>query len=68
MVFEVLSEFAKAIEEKHGCKLNTRKCKIYNINEGMCQQAREEGWIPTELEQVKEGTLVDDTGNIIRGI
>jgi hypothetical protein len=37
VVFELLSEFAKAIEEKHGWKLNTKKCKMYRINEGMCQ-------------------------------
>jgi len=43
VVFEVLSDFAKAIEEKHGCRLSTRKCKMYNINEGMCHQAKEEG-------------------------
>ena len=42
VVLEVLSEFARAIDEKHGCKLNTRKCKMYIVNEGMCQQAREE--------------------------
>ncbi len=41
VVFEVLKEFAEAIREEHGCRLNTRKCKMYNINEGMCQQAKE---------------------------
>ena len=48
--------------------MNTRKCKMYNINQGMCQQAREEGWIPTELKQLEEGTLVDDKGDKVRGI
>ena len=41
---------------------------MYSINEDMCQRARQEGWIPTELEQIEEGILVDETRNILRGI
>ena len=36
VVFEVLSEFAMAIEGKQGCKLNAKKCNMYSINEDMC--------------------------------
>jgi hypothetical protein len=43
VVFDVLAEFAEALREEHGCRLNTRKCKMYIINEGTCQQAKEEG-------------------------
>ena len=68
MVFEVLAKIAKALEEEHGCRLNTRKCKMYNINEGVCQQAKEAGWIPTELEHLEEGTMVDETGINMREI
>ena len=66
--FEVLAKFAKALEEEHGCRLNTTNSKMYNINEGVCQQAKEEGWILTELEHLEEGTMVDDTRNNMRGI
>ena len=48
VVFEVLAKFAKALRVEQGCRLNTRKRKMYNINEGVCQQAKEQGWIPTE--------------------
>jgi hypothetical protein len=68
VVFEVLAEFAKALEEEHGCMLNTMKCKMYSINEGVCQQAKEEEWIPTELEYLEEGTMVDETRINMRGI
>jgi hypothetical protein len=41
---------------------------MHNMNEEMCRQAKEEGWIPMELEQLEEGTLVDEKGNKVRGI
>ena len=68
VVFEVLTKFVEALREEHGCRLNTRKCKMYIINERMFQQAKEEGWIPTESVHLEEGTLVDETGNNLRGI
>ena len=68
VVFEVLAEFAKALKDEHDCTLNTRKCKMYSINEGVCQRAMEEGWIPTDLEHLQEETMVDESGNNVRGV
>ena len=68
VVFQVLRDFAQEIKEEHGCMLNTRKCKMYTGNEGICQRAKEEGWIPTELELLEEGSIVDDLGIRRRGI
>jgi len=69
MVFEVLAKFVEAmIREEHGCSLNTRKCRMHIINEGVCQQAKEKGWTPTQLEHLEEGTFVDETGTNFRGI
>ena len=41
---------------------------MYIINEGVCLQAKEKGWIPTEQEHMEEGTMVDETGTSLRGI
>jgi hypothetical protein len=41
---------------------------MYNIIEGMCQHAKEEGWIPTELEHLEEGSMGDETGTRRRGV
>jgi hypothetical protein len=30
VVFEMLTKFAEALREEHGCRLNTRKCKMYS--------------------------------------
>jgi hypothetical protein len=68
IIFDVLAKFAEGIERDHGCALNTRKCKMYSRTEGACEEARREGFIPAVLEHIQEGTYVNETGDIFRGI
>jgi hypothetical protein len=35
VIFVVLAEFAEGIQGDHGCMLNKRKCRIYNMTEGV---------------------------------
>ena len=49
VVFQVLEEFAAGIRDEHGCELNTRKCKMYIIEEDRCCEAGREGHIPDIL-------------------
>ncbi len=68
VVFEVLAGFAKGIREKCGCELNVTKCKMYNMEEGACEEARRTGCIPEMLSHLEEGTRVNESGHILRGM
>ncbi len=68
MIFEVLAEFAEGIHQKHGCTLNTRKCRMYILTEGVCEEAKREGYIPREIEHIEEGAYVNDSGEVLRGV
>jgi hypothetical protein len=68
VVFQVLKEFVIGIKEEHGCELNTRKCKMYNIKEGRCMAARREGHIPLSMQHVEEGIYVNELGERLKGI
>jgi len=62
IVFQVLEEFAEGIKEDHGCELNPRKCKMYNMEGDICDRARRDGYIPMSLQHVEEGAFVNETG------
>ena len=49
VVFQVLEEFATGIKEDHGCELNTRKCKMFNMEADKYMEARRDGHIPQSL-------------------
>jgi len=68
IIFEVLAEFAEGIERDHGCALNARKCKMHSWTEGACAAARREGHIPAAMEHIQEGTDVNESGEILRGL
>ncbi len=65
VIFEVLAVFAEGIQQDHGCTLNMRKCKMYSLTKGVCEEARREGYIPKEVEHVDDGTYVDESGEIL---
>ena len=68
VVFKVLEEFAVGIRDDHGCHLNARKCKMYNMEEGRCEEARRAGHIPESLQHVQEGVYVNESGERLKGI
>ncbi len=68
VVFDLLSEFAAGLKAECGCELNINKCKMYNMEKGACERARRRGLIPEELQHLHEGTFVNESGHILRGI
>jgi len=68
IVFQVLEEFAEGIKEDHGCELNTRKCKMYSMEDDRCDEARREGHIPVSMQHIEEGTCVNESGDRLKGI
>jgi hypothetical protein len=68
VVFQVLEEFAEGIRDEHGCELNTRKCKMYSMEEDKCKEARREGHIPDSLQHIEEGIYINESGDAVRGI
>ena len=56
------------IKEDHGCELNTRKCKMYSMEENICSEARREGHIPESLQHIEEGIYVNKSGDRLEGI
>ena len=41
---------------------------MYNRTEGACEEARREGYIPTEVEHIQEEAYVNEPGEILRGL
>ena len=68
IVFHVLGEFAEGIKLDHGCELNTRKSKMYNMGDDRCSEARREGHIPDSMQHIEEGIYVNESGETLRGI
>jgi hypothetical protein len=68
VVLQVLEEFAVRIREDHGYELNTRKCKMYNIEDDICNEANREGHIPESLQHIEEGIYVIESGDRLKGI
>jgi hypothetical protein len=68
VIFQVLEEFADGIKEEHGCELNTRKCKMYIMEEDKCKEAKREGYIPDSLQHIEEGIFINEPGDALRGI
>ena len=59
VIFRFWRSFAVGIKEDHGCQLNARKCKMYNMEEGRCEEAMRAGHIPESLPHVQEGIYVN---------
>jgi hypothetical protein len=68
IVFEVLAEFARDLKKDSDRELNINKCKMYNVEEGACKKARRHGLIPDELQHLHEGSYVNWSGDVLRGI
>ena len=68
VVFQVLAKFAAGIKGEHGCELDTRKCKMYIMNEERGKEARRGEFIPGSLQHVEEGVFANESGNALRGI
>jgi len=68
LIFDVVRQFATRVKANTGCGLNVRKCKMYNINAGECQEAGRRGLIPEELNHLEEGKLQLEEGETYGGI
>jgi hypothetical protein len=68
VIFVVLSTFAKGIKEECGCALNVKKCKIYYEEEDACDEARRDGLIPEDLQPLREGDYINESGESLRSI
>ena len=68
IVFEVLAEFARDLKKDSGCELNIDKCKMYIVEEDACEKERRQGLIPDELQHLQEGSYVNWSGDVLRGI
>ena len=68
VVLHVLAEFAAGIRDDCGYELNISKCKMYNKEEGVCEEARRVGLIPEELMHLQEGVHVNETWDLLRGL
>ena len=61
----VLAEFAEDIQQDHECILNTRKCRMYCLTEGVCEGARREVYTQKEIKHIEEGAYVNESGEIL---
>jgi hypothetical protein len=68
VIFGVLENFARGIREGTRCEPVARKCNFFGMDENAWKDCNRRGLIPQELEHMKEGLYVDESGDRLRGV
>ena len=68
VIFSVLQDFARGVQDSTGCELVAHKCKAYSRDPTAWSDIQRRGLIPEELSHIKEGVHVNNSGDLLKGL